>query len=66
MQVCEQDVHEAMKADDSVWSSLPLVGEDGIQRLDGVPVLELRNCPCGSTLARPLCPCPPGEGEEVH
>lgn len=30
------------------WRDLPYVG---IQRVDGEPDLELRNCACGSTLA---------------
>lgn len=33
--------------DGTGWAGLPLVGWND----DGVEVLELRNCPCGSTLA---------------
>lgn len=48
--------HGAIKLDTSSWTALELVGvqvtpedEDGPEER-----LELRNCPCGSTLARPL------------
>jgi hypothetical protein len=34
------------------WSSLELVGEHD----DGVDLLELRNCVCGSTLAVAIAP----------
>ena len=36
------------RKDAEKWAALPLVG---IQRLDGEPDLELRQCKCGSTLA---------------
>jgi hypothetical protein len=39
--------HDALKQDPAVWASLPFVGIQG----DEVEMLELRNCPCGSTLA---------------
>ena len=32
----------------TAWQALPL---QGIQPLEGEPSLEMRNCPCGSTLA---------------
>lgn len=40
--------HEAVKRSEVMWSALPFVG---IQP-DGDGFLELRNCMCGSTLAR--------------
>lgn len=49
--VCEPAVHERLKTDPAAWASLKDVG---VQLLDGAPLLELRNCACGSTLAR-LC-----------
>jgi hypothetical protein len=47
--ICPKAVHEAMKADESVWQSLPAIapqddGEGGW--------LAQRNCPCGATLVR--------------
>lgn len=50
MAVCEREVHEAMKLDDARW-----YGETtylGVQPGCGGPDLEIRNCRCGSTLAR--------------
>lgn len=48
MQVCSAEKHEAIKRDPVAWAKLKLVG---VQRFDdGGPSLELRNCPCGSTL----------------
>lgn len=38
-------VHDA-----AAWRALPYVGR--WQLVDDEPALELRNCPCGSTLAR--------------
>ena len=38
--------HDRAKTDDALWRSLPIVGD--------MLGLELRNCTCGSTLAREL------------
>jgi hypothetical protein len=46
---CSPTLHERVKRDTAEWSRLPLVGT---QPTDDGPDLELRNCPCGSTLAR--------------
>jgi hypothetical protein len=40
--------HDALRADAAAWAALPLVG---VMRIEGEPTLELRNCPCGSTLS---------------
>jgi hypothetical protein len=54
---CAAD-HNAIKADAMLWALLPYVGVyPGIPDDDfgpGCPPLELRNCACGSTLARPM------------
>lgn len=51
MTVCTPEVHAAMKRDDRVWAGLTFVGVSE----PGTPyALQLVNCPCGSTLARPL------------
>lgn len=43
---CSTEIHEATKRDEAAWRRLTPIGEQ--------MGLELRNCPCGSTLARPL------------
>lgn len=50
---CERD-HAAIKLDATAWNGLRRIG---IQVVDGTPddpgwELELRNCECGTTLAR--------------
>jgi len=53
--VCSPLVHEALKLDDAAWSALVRIGAMPDEDDDGRPfVLELRNCPCGSTLAREI------------
>ena len=47
--VCSQAAHAALKADPAAWSALRFVGFTYAP--DG-RVLELRQCPCGSTLGR--------------
>ena len=43
----------------AAWGRLPLVG---VQPVPGWPSIELRNCPCGTTLAVELSdPGDPGE-----
>jgi hypothetical protein len=58
--VCSTAAHEAMKADESVWSQLPVPPKGGIQRMDygdgEVEVFELRNCHCTSTLYKAVTP----------
>lgn len=49
MSKCTRESHEAAKLDDVAWSSMEYVG---IQETDQDYYLELRNCKCGSTLAR--------------
>lgn len=48
---CPAELHDAMRANNAVWSGLEHVGyqDDG----DGGR-LELRNCWCGGTLSRPV------------
>lgn len=42
--------HQQLKLDDAAWALLDYVG---VLRLDPEDApLELRNCPCGSTIAR--------------
>lgn len=53
--VCDGHVHEAIKADRAKWKSLPYVGH---QFHLGMPVDEVRNCTCKSTL---YCACDPNE-----
>ena len=49
--MCKVD-HQAIKLDEAAWSALELVG---VQDPDDPEwALELRNCTCGSTLARKL------------
>lgn len=56
------DAHERLKLDDATWKSLRLVGiqkadprfKDDPEEVD----LEMRDCPCGSTLVRPVVPAP--------
>lgn len=48
--VCETAVHEAIKASEKAFAACKLIG---FQRgVANGPALELRNCACGSTLAR--------------
>ncbi len=58
--VCDSATHDAMKADDSVWSRLPTPPKGGVQRMDygdgEVEVYEIRNCHCNSTLYRQVSP----------
>jgi hypothetical protein len=49
--VCELEVHEAIKRDRVKWKSLPYIGHHFYQ---GIPQAEVRNCPCTSTL---YCAC---------
>ena len=46
---CTRAVHDQIKRDAGAWASLPYLGlqADGPRH-----VLELRNCACGSTLAK--------------
>ena len=44
------EMHVEWKADDAWWSERE---ECGIQYMDRQPVLVLKQCTCGSTLARP-------------
>jgi hypothetical protein len=46
-----QAYHAGLKSDDAQWNALQYVGP---QEIDELTFLELRNCPCGSTIAR-LC-----------
>lgn len=46
--MCKVD-HQAVKLDEAAWQALEYVG---IQDPDTEWALELRNCTCGSTLAR--------------
>ncbi len=50
------EYHESLKLDESAWSELRYVGIQHFPAEDGAPDerLELRNCTCGSTLARRL------------
>lgn len=51
--VCPSHVHDAIKLDDVRWSALAYVGIlPDVDDDDRPAPLELRNCPCGSTLAR--------------
>jgi len=49
MTVCEQAVHEAIKASERAFAACRFIG---IQRSPTGEALELRNCVCGSTLAK--------------
>jgi hypothetical protein len=50
---CERD-HAAMKADDAQWEQLDPIGRQKSWDDDDNEIwLDLRNCPCGSTLCRP-------------
>lgn len=50
--VCPVEVHERMKRDSDLWALLAPLGR---VRLDPEgPVIELRNCNCGSTLAKEI------------
>lgn len=48
---CPQETHDRMRNDDVTWPQLAIVGyqDDGAGGR-----LELRNCPCGGTIARPV------------
>ena len=48
--------HESIKADDHSWSSLAYVGVQFTPADEYGPdeLLELRNCQCGSTLAKAI------------
>lgn len=48
---CPQETHDRMRNDDVTWPQLAIVGyqDDGAGGK-----LELRNCPCGGTIARPV------------
>jgi hypothetical protein len=52
---CTAGHHEALKLDDRRWTALELIGVQVIEGDEADPEerLELRNCTCGSTLARP-------------
>jgi hypothetical protein len=54
--VCSQALHNALKADDAAWATLPLVGVQHIDADEDGPAesLELRNCACGSTLCKSI------------
>ncbi len=45
---CPQVYHDGLKADAAAWRGLMFVG---VQEIDGVPFLEMRNCECNATLA---------------
>ena len=46
--------HNAIRSDDAAWSALRFTGIQHDTDDDGNPApLELRDCSCGSTLARP-------------
>lgn len=53
---CPVETHEEMKRDEIAWRAMRLVGVQDIAADDHGPAerLELRNCSCGSTLARVL------------
>lgn len=47
---CTDETHEAVKADPERWKAQTFIGiQDGCGGCD----YELRNCTCGSTLAKP-------------
>lgn len=50
-EVCDPSLHEALKADSAQWFALPFVG---IQDGGAGHAYCLRNCGCGSTLAKPV------------
>lgn len=56
--MCKREDHEALKADAATWTALELVGVQVTPADEYGPEerLELRNCRCGSTLARPVGP----------
>lgn len=51
--ICTKATHDALKASPNAWSQLELIGVQRIPADDTGPAEahELRNCPCGSTLA---------------
>ena len=51
---CSPAIHEALKTDPAAWAALALKGVLQLDEEDPSDALELRNCECGSTLARPL------------
>jgi hypothetical protein len=54
MGMCTKARHDAIKADATAFSKLELAGIQNVGAGEGEPAfqLELRNCSCGSTLAR--------------
>jgi hypothetical protein len=56
--VCTLESHAAIVADDTAWSALKPIGIQEVPAIDDEPgyELELRNCPCRSTLARRVRP----------
>lgn len=50
--------HERVKGDTREWNELPLVGVQRVPAMDDEDgyALELRNVPCGSTIARRVKP----------
>lgn len=54
---CSTAEHQAIKRDDAAWQSLEFRGYQYDD--DGKPAEEVRDCPCGSTLYRPIkeAPC---------
>lgn len=50
---CPNDTHRAMVASDAAWSGLRFIGVQVVDESTG-EYLELRNCQCGSTLAREM------------
>lgn len=52
---CTAEDHAALKRDQRAWEALQLVKKNGGRMEDGLGGwLELRDCACGSTLARPV------------
>lgn len=51
MEVCAPEVHDRLRRDSDAWALLPIVGT--MKTYDEADtVLDLRNCKCGSTIAR--------------
>lgn len=50
--------HERLKRDTREWQGLPLVGVQPVPAIEGEDAysLEMRNVPCGSTIARRVKP----------
>jgi hypothetical protein len=50
---CSIESHQRLKLDPDVWASMEYVGvQEGIHDANPPYDLELRNCTCGSTLAK--------------